>query len=321
MAVSPPAKLCGDPSLDEDDFCVPDASVVELVRTAQLTVRNVQPASAGTTGIKKLRLEVDHPERGRLLFYVKWRAAPKGGEGFNNDPRKELAAYEAQRLMFPNDQAVVPPTVARCFDLDEYGGNLQETEPTFAGTNCVLGVMSLWLEGVEAGKDKLFDKERLREDRAYRTTIANLNVFAMVINHGDSHWNNLLISTEDPPRAFIVDSGLAFSGLANPKVHFGIGDDEDWSELVVDSLPKSTVTHLKALDPSVFDKLATVAEFANWKRQLVPVEPGASLDPNEGVRVDAARVQLGLTNKEIQGVKTRLARLLERVDTGKIAVY
>ena len=125
----------------------------------------------------------------------------------------------------------------------------------------------------------------------------------------------------DYPRAFLVDNGLAFGGIANPKIVLGIGDDQDWSDPLWTRYPRDTIERFRRLDAARLDSLATVAEFEQRGDQLVPVAPTAPIDPEEGVRFEGGRVQFGLTTEEIQDLKTRLAELLERVDTGELAVF
>jgi hypothetical protein len=62
---------------------------------------------------------------------------------------------------------------------------------------------------------------------------------------------------------------------------------------------------------------------AQWKLEgdrYVPVALGPNLAPNRGVRREGKDLQMGLTRSEILAVNRLLTRLLERVDSGEIAV-
>ena len=50
---------------------------------------------------------------GYMPLRVKWAAAPRGGDSFNNRPRFEVAVYELQKLFLDEEDFVVPPTVVR----------------------------------------------------------------------------------------------------------------------------------------------------------------------------------------------------------------
>jgi len=61
-------------------------------------------------GAKKLRLRFDDG----VEINVKWKRAPAEAEGWNNSPRREIAACEVQKLFLEPDDYVVPVSVPRC---------------------------------------------------------------------------------------------------------------------------------------------------------------------------------------------------------------
>ena len=135
-AVTPPSVLCLDPSLEDDDFCLPSERVEAMLRTSRLDILSVEVAPSGFSRPKKLYLEFPGDREGKpIVIASKWKPAPSGGEGFNNFPRKELAAYEFQKLFLDPDEYVVPPTVAFCVPVAFHSAKIADTPPTFPGTD------------------------------------------------------------------------------------------------------------------------------------------------------------------------------------------
>ena len=89
------------------------------------------------------------------------------------------------------------------------------------------------------------------------------------------------------------------------------------------ALPRATVERLRALDRAALDaKLGTVTQMeADPTGRLVLVEQEAPWDPERGVRVRGASLQLGLKRSEIDAVWKRIERLLESVDAGRITLF
>jgi hypothetical protein len=248
------------------------------------------------------------------LMKVKWAESAKGGDAFNNRPRYEIAAYELQKLFLPEAEFVVPPTVARAFSIPWYRQHFAGAKPTFRDTSSVLVVLQYWLWNVVAFEG--YDTTRFQADPDYARGIGNFNVLTYLARHNDSNKGNFFIS-RDPtkPRVFSVDNGLAF------------GPDEsnrgfEWRYLLVDRLPRSTIDHLRRLDLDDLEAaLGVVAQFEIDDNRLVAAQPTAVLDRHNGVRRKGGVVQFGLSSIEIQGVHTRIRRLLKRVDSGKIATF
>jgi hypothetical protein len=312
--ISPPRVLCRDSRLDEDDFCLPAARIEQLLRDEPLRVLSVRPPASGTNGAKTLWLEFPDP---KLVVKAKWKASKRDAKGFNNDPRKELAAYAVQKLFLEPEEYVVPPTVGRCIPTSFYSAEVaaEESDPTFDDSQCVFGVLSYWLENVrELGE---LDRDRYASDPRYRRNLATLNLLTHLIDHRDTRGSNFVIS-KDPrrPRAFAVDNGLAFSGIRNPLAFF----KKDWAELIVPSLPASQVERLRKLTRADLDSLLVVAQFELRGGQAEEVAPTAPLSKNEGVRRRGNVIQLGLTLEEIDAIDGRLEKLLERVDRYEIAL-
>jgi hypothetical protein len=314
VPVSPPSQLCNDQRLDDKDFCLPAKRVERLLRDAPMQVLQVRPPDSGTNGAKTLWLSF--PDE-NLVIKAKWKASKKDARGFNNDPRKELAAYAAQKLFLEPEEYVVPPTVGRCIPITFYSAEVaaEESRPTFDDGKCVFGVLSYWLENVkELGS---LSRDRYAKDPLYRRNVATLNLLTHLIDHHDTRNSNFVIA-KDPrrPRAFAVDNGLSFGGIRNPRAFFV----RDWAQLIVPSVPLAQVERLRRLTRADLDTLLVVAQFELRDGQLEPVAPTAPFSKTEGVRRSGNIVQLGLTVEEIDGIEARLKKLLARVDTYDIAL-
>jgi hypothetical protein len=317
--VTPPAVLCQDPSLEDDDFCLPSERVEAMLQTGRLDILAVETAPSGFSRPKKLTLRFPDGRQGEpIVFAAKWKPAPRDGEGFNNFPRKELAAYEFQKLLLDPDEYVIPPTVVLCIPVAQHDAEIADEPPTFPGTDCVLGVAAYWLEHVTP--DKARDLDRFERDDAYRASLARLNLVTYLIDQRDSREANFLCSTDpERPRVFSVDNGLAFGGFKNPFAVMGF--IPDWAQIQVSALPSSQVERLRRITRADLDRLAVVAQFENRGGLLLRVPAGEPEDREEGVRVVGTTVQLGLTRQEIDGVEERLRQLLERVDRGEIQLF
>jgi hypothetical protein len=312
--VSSPSELCDDPSLDDDAFCMPSARIERWLKTGAYEITDAAEAGGGTTQPQKLRLVVKDGER-KLAFSAKFKPAPAELDSFNNSPRREIAAYDMQKLVLDEAEWVVPPTVLACLPLERYRKLLPKVE-AFPDTNCALGILAYWVENVT--DDDVYDTDRLADDARYRDAIGNLNAVTVLIGHQDNVGSNFLV-TEDRrnPRLLAIDNGLAFGAFGvNP---FQIVSSA-WSSIRVDSMPLRTVERLRKLDRRAFDRLAVVAQLEHRGLDLVSVEPTAPLDVNEAVRRDGGVIQLGLTADEITDVQQRLVGMLGKIESGDLRV-
>ena len=273
-------------------------------------------------GMADNRWEGDRTQRALLRFHdgttmpVKWARSAPGGFELNNQPQYELAAYRLQSLFLDREDWVVPPTVLRVMPLRVYRQLDPELRPTFDGTTSVLVLLQYWLDDVEP-LDRP-DPARL-EDARYLRRLSHLNVLTHLIRHADSNAGNVLIARRGEPRMFAVDNGVAFSSPDSPRGTF-------WKDLHVTRLPAGTVARLRAIDrPTLARVLGTVAELRVAEDgRLERLEPGATgprRSPNQGIDLADGVLQMGLTDREIGDVWTRLQSLLRRVDAGEITTY
>ena len=67
--------------------------------------------------------------------------------------------------------------------------------------------------------------------------------------------------------------------------------------------------------------LDVVAQYKVMNGQLITTAPTRNLDERRGVRQKDDIVQFGLTSTEIDGIYSRLKKLLNQVDAGKIGTF
>lgn len=297
-----------------------DGNIIEPVEVIE---RRLLHDSFEVVDFRGSRMEGDRTNRAALSFedgtmmVVKWGRAEPGAEAFNNQPRYEAAAYALQKLFLEEPDYVVPPTVLRAFPGDWY----ETVEPgvlhTFRGIPAVLVTLQYWLYNVTDVPELVWDEARLETDTAYARHFADVNILTYLIRHNDSNKGNLLIS-RDPtnPRLFAVDNGLAFSNVVSDR-------GTRWRSIRVDRIPRGTAERLRRItEDDVRHALGTVAEFrVGTGGRLTPVAPGQNLDTGKGVRHERDTIQLGLTEREVRQVWSRLRDLVEDVEEGKYELF
>jgi hypothetical protein len=253
---------------------------------------------------------------GEAPMDVHWKPVASPGEGFNNEPRYELAAYRFQKLFLDEPEYVVPPTILRAMPLEEYREIRSVPDPTIRGTQSVLFLLSYWIQELAVDTVDPFDPGFFDLSPAYAWYWANVNLFTHLINHRDANHGNILVSMDGGnPRVFSVDNDVAFGSRVSAQ-----GDR--WSRLLVDRLPDRTVQRLREITlEDLHDALGVVAEFEIVDGHLHPIEPGENLRPGRGLRTTRDRVQFGLTEREIRDIHRRMERVLSDVDRGRLTTF
>jgi len=295
------------------DVNIPDA-VSEIERqlvTEPFAVAAAEISRPKAKGDITLKAEVSFG--GKPPYRVKLRRADPGGDGFNNRPRYDLAAYELQKLFLDPAEYVVPPTAVRMVPVADLQGYPVDVKPTFRGSDDVMVVLQYWLHDVTVVADVL-DEARFASDAGYARHIGQLNVFTYLIEHGDANLGNFLISTaERAPRVFSVDNGVAFA--------YNESDRSDvWKDLRVDRLPADAVERLRAITRADLSRLEVLAQWRLQDGRWIAEPTGRNLAQMKGLRRKGDVLQLGLRKGEIDRLAKRIELLLKQVDSGKVAL-
>jgi len=290
----------------------------------QLEILGMADTPSGMQGAKLLTLRA-HGRRGEVVMRAKWRAESTGD--LVNEPRKELAAYAVQKLFLNESEYVIPPTVAHCFPVAQYARFDAKAKPTFAGTNCIFGYASYWLEGVQTvsaarrsgqlGKGEgIWDAQLFARDPEYRESIENSNLLTYLINHGDAHGEQFVLQRFPRGlRAYVVDNSIAFRSIKNPMLLLR----QDWSHIQVPALSPGAVARLHNLTPPDFARLGNVSELALHDGALANEHPSTPLT-SDGTTMTwtGSRLRIGLTEGEIALVQAQTEELLHRPDLDRL---
>ena len=319
--LSHPTRLC---AVGEAPPACRSAHQVEQLLGGELTILGMTDPPSGSQGAKLLTLRGMSGGRA-VVFRAKWR--PQSSDDLVNESRKELAACAVQKLFLDDAESVAPPTAPYCFALREYHAFVPTEQATFAGTDCVFGFMSYWLEDIlslgaarERGLvtgDGILDRARFERDLVYRGSLAKANLLTYVINHGDAHDDQFLLqSTAHGFRAFVVDNSISFQSIKNPMLLFR----EDWSQIQVPHLPKASVERLAKLTEDDYNGLGSVAQLQRRGGELVAVHSADAHAKSDGSAMtwNGEQLRVGLTANEIELVKSRIQQLLTRPDLAQL---
>ncbi len=288
---------------------VDDARKEDAVRADE-----VKGAGGGTTGAKQALFYF--PDVGKDVAY-KIKRVPSRLDGINNAPRKEVAAYAIQRLFLDPEDYVVPTTTMYCLDIDWMDHQeIRHGGATLEDTKCVLVAASLWLQDLTL-RDPIYDEARFLRDPAYAYYLSNFNVLTYVIGHRDGRQGNFLYAKDDDrPQLFAIDNGSTFNPWG---YNYFVAN---WDVIRVASVRKETVDRLRKLERGDLDFLRVVLQMQiDSEGKISKVEPGPSLDDDEGALREGDVVQFGLTKKEIDKVWKRIQKLIEQVDDGSLPVF
>jgi hypothetical protein len=309
------ARLVGRPAPPPgDNWPLPPEQAERLFGQAPFEIISAAPTASGVAGARKA--DVLFPSEGRRL-QAKWKEAPRGTcDGWNNNPRKEIACYAIQRWFLDATDYLVPAVALRSIPLDVYRRVDPEAIPTIAGADCVIGVLALWLQHATT-TDQLYDPERFLSDHPYAYHLSNLNVLTYLVDHRDGRKGNFLTADDETNRrAFAIDNGISFGAWVWNYLA------TNWNLIRVPAIRRTVVERLRGVDAPRLEALGWLAELrADSDGSMCVVEATKPIDPSRGARVEPGRVQLGLTTAEITGVAERVATLLDDVDRGLLAVF
>ncbi|TFH24890.1 MAG: hypothetical protein E4H03_02350 [Myxococcales bacterium] len=290
-----------------------DYRALQILDSVPMEIVASRRSGGGTTGAE--RMDILLPTVGHECR-LKAKKFPSDLDGFNNSPRKEIAAYMIQRILFEPEEYVVPTTLARCVPTDVWEPYHPGDGPTLDGTRCVLVITALWLQDVEL-PGVLLDEARFASDTVYARHRSDFNVFTYVVGHRDGRTGNFLVPQDDNhPHVFAVDNGIAF----NPWVYNYFVPN--WHKLRVPAVRRETVERLRALEREDLDFLFVAAQLETDDDGVMHMQTPIEVDdPDNGATFVGNRLQLGLTRKEIDQTWRRIERLLEMTGSGKIGTF
>ena len=283
-----------------------------------IEVVSVEGAGGGVTGAHKDEI---YFVKAKQQLRLKWKVFPQGKlDGPNNSPRKELAAYELQKLFLDPEDFVVPTSAARCVSIEIYQRRNPGAPASVEGTECALGLLSLWMKDVEV-PEVLYDGETFRADSTYAYFLSNFNILTYLVGHKDGRPGNFLTAKDSKRRqVFAVDNGVAFD-IAYGGIWFN-WFVPNWNRMRIPAVRKDSVERLRKLRRADLDRLGVLVQFEkNADGLLENVAPGANLDAGEPVRIQGGTVQLGLEDDEIDDVWERIQDLLKDVDEGEVGTF
>jgi len=298
---------------------------VEELLSGPAEILGMCDTPSGMQGAKVLTLRA-RGRWGESVLRAKWR--PQSTEDLINEPRKELAAYAVQKLFLDESALAVPPTVARCFPGAEYRRFDPSAKASLQGVDCVLGFLSYWLEGARTVSSArrtgllgpgsgIWDAQRFDRDASYRESVSNGNLLTYLIDHGDAHEEQFVLQPAPRGlRAFVVDNSIAFRSIKNPMLLLR----QDWSNIQVPTLPAKAIARLQRLTDVDFARLGNISELALVDGKLVVAHPSAPL-VSDGTTMTwtGSRLRIGLTQGEIELVRSRTWELLRRPDLPQLS--
>jgi len=306
-----PATVPGDAF---PNWPVPPDDAEALMKGPQYDVQVMQRTAAGTSGAVKVELHFEEFDR-NITF--KGKIVPPDLGGYNNSPRKEIAAYALQKLFLDEKDYVVPTTFVRCPPFDVYKKHMGWTDPQVTGAECILVMAALWLQNVSVPA-QVYDRERFLRDPVYARYLADFNLLTYLVEHKDGRDGNILVSKDDARRqVFAIDNGISF--------HAGLFQNyfvPNWHVLRVAALRKQSLDRLRTLSRDDLDFLLVAQQLEDdGEGQYRDSEPGPPLEPDKGIAARDGVVQFGLTRSEVDDVWKRIQDVLEKVDSGAIPLF
>lgn len=319
--LTPPARLCvGDAS----ESCFTPRRIEGWLTAPSLEILGVAETHQGIQGALVFTLRVVEGDR-HITFRAKWRAVSTTNE--HNDPRRELAAYEVQKLFLDPAEYVAPPTRGRCIPLSEYRMKVDaEAESTFRRVACVFGFLSYWLEEAKPLDDAEvewfspdrgpLDEDLLERSPMYGASLARTNLFMYLIDHDDSHGSQFLMNVDLVyPVIYSIDNSMAFEAGTNPTLN---GRD-DWSKIQV-RLPGELIRRVREMDLASLERLGVIQQFRVDGERLTQVRPIREMWPDwhRPVGWSDAHLRVGLKREEMDQVWLRREVLLDGLRLGLV---
>lgn len=269
--------------------------------------------ASGVAGAQKWKIKF----RDGKVMKVKWKAAPKyKGDGWNNSPRREIVPYEMQKWFLAEKDYIVPTSEVRCIPMSVYHEKIDSSaRPTIRGTQCVFGVLSMWLQDVEEPAE-IWHPDLFAQGGYYRDSISAVDILTLLIGHQDGRPANFLWSTDDRHQVFSIDNGISFGAFP---YNFLV---RNWNDIRVPALPKKMMEKLDQVGP---EQIAAFGVLRHLEPDddgvLVMTKASANNGPGKGNRVGNGALQFGLSASELREVEDRIGFLLMKTGSGEIPLY
>jgi len=291
-----------------------ETTIYQRALAGKLHGEEVKRTAQGTTGA--LYLVTKDEVTGKELKWKLKKMVRGWLDSFNTSFRKELAAYEVQKLFLDPEDYVVPTALTICVLRERYMEVVGYAAASLDGTNCVLCLASTWLVDVTI-PDKLYDESRFLEDPTYAYFMSNFNILTYLIQHRDARVGQFLVSKDDKQRQlFSIDNGISFGFWP---YNFLI---TQWDTIHLPALRQDSIDRLRKIQRQDLANLEVIAQLEkNENGILLPVQPGENMNPKNGATYKDGTVQFGLTTSEIDDLWERIQTLIAEVDSGNIQVF
>ncbi|MGD8878128.1 MAG: hypothetical protein PVH75_10260 [Syntrophobacterales bacterium] len=280
----------------------------------KLQAKEVERTARGTTGALVL---INHDTvSGKDIKWKFKKNVPGWVDSFNTSPRKEIAAYNVQKFFLDPEDYVVPTALPVCISRDRFMKRGGYAAATLEGTDCVLGLASIWMKDVTV-PDTLYDESRFLKDPTYAYFMSNFNLLTYLIQHRDNRVGQFLVSKDDKRRqVFSIDNGISFGFWP---YNFFI---QQWEDIHVPALRKNSIERLRKIQRQDLNFLAVIVQFELDQNGVLQPKPvGKNLDPKVGAKYKDGILQYGLSKAEIDALWDRIQHVIAEVDAGNIQVF
>lgn len=288
--------------------------IYERALAGKIHAEKVKRTAHGTTGA--LYLVTEDEVTGKELKWKLKKMVPGWLDSFNTSFRKELAAYEVQKLFLDPEDYVVPTALPICVPRERYLKIVGYAAASLEGTDCVLCLASTWLVNVTI-PDELYDESRFLKDPTYAYYMSNFNILTYLIQHRDAKGGQFLVAKDDKRRqVFSIDNGISFGFWP---YNFFI---TQWDTIHLPALRQASIDRLRKIQRQDLDHLEVIAQLEKDENgMLKPVPPRENMNPKNGATYIEGTLQYGLTRSEIDDLWERIQELIAEVDSGNIQVF
>jgi len=291
-----------------------ETTIYQRALAGKLHAKHVERTARGTTGA--LELVTSDSVSGKDIKWKFKKNVPGYVDSVNTSPRKELAAYKIQKLFLDPEDYVVPTCLSFCVPRDRFMKKGGYAAATLKGTDCVLGLASIWMVDVTV-PETLYDESRFLEDPTYAYFMSNFNLLTYLIQHRDPREGQFLVSKNDERRQlFSIDNGISF-GFWPYNILI-----QQWDRINLPALRQDSIERLRKIQRQDLDFLGVLAQLELDDNGILQPKPvGKNLDPKVGAKYTDGTLQYGLSKSEIDAVWDRIQNVIADVDAGNIQVF